>query len=1841
MSRFTVLVLFEMILVTAAFAAMPAQAASEPGAVAPAEEGATVYSDASGARYHLMTEGEMMDLRQEGGVWQEDVDYNVIVDGHGTGLSPPTVEEWQGMVGNARIYEDVRSTKLYTAPYAAPSLPTTYDISTQLYFPKVGNQGSQGSCAAWAATYYSYGYLEAKDNGWTDAKAGTNLSHLMSPAWTFNRANAGGEEGSWMSDNIQIVIDWGVPSLATMPYDDSDALGWGSPDAFREAPLHKATSYETDYFVTGDAAINKIKTWLSSDMPVSFALDADQYTGNLADNVLTAFEYEVPPVSPYYNHANTFVGYDDTKVTNGEAGAFKVVNSWGTGFGSGGYYWLTYDAVKEIALKAYLWLTVVTDHPDYIPTLLATWHFNDAPSRTGSIELGIGSHSSPMVTRSVYFDEDPDMDMPSFMCLDISEFSPFHDSGTTSFYLELTGGSGNLGSFRVESYDAVYVPGAASTASPQSGSVPKSLPGYATLDFPNYVGISASMALDEPTATITTRGQATWVGVDHHYYHGAFSMQSGDVADSETSTLEAAVSDASGVTYYCKVSSQSGKDYLRFYVDGILRDSVSGEMDWTLKTFAFAAGDHTLRWDYVRDASLCGGDDIAWVDKVVIIPEDDALEDNDASGTATTLAPTGTYSGLVGLDDDWYRVWVKEEDTLTARIDLNSSEGDLDLYLYAPDAVTLLDSSITTGSLEIASFTASSTGHHFLLVVPDAGQFSRYSLTLVYEIAVPDLGKNSSLAIVSGTGSFAYMTPSKSMRAVVGSALTGTLTLRSNVTWSDADAVPLIGTSSWGSPTASFFQVSADLPSGISDRIASISVTAPSVPGTYYLVFAFRNESSASHIASATDDAVGSPAWGDGNDVSAFSPTQINASRDHGRAVGNWLTITGMRSVNIPSDALVLEVIPPDATPPITSSSLNGTKGSLGWFRSSVNVTLSASDGEGIGLGTTWKRVDGVAWGEYASTFIVSGSGSHHVEFYSIDRLGNTETVQSVSVDIDLVAPTSSASSNGTVGGSGWYVSDVELDLSASDDLSGAMGSYYSFDGSTWTFYQPGALITIEGSHDIRYYSVDHAGNVEAPRIIQLRIDRSAPISSVGLDGLEGNDGWYLGGVQVTIVANDPLSGVTSQRYRLDGGAWQPYSSSFLVAGQGEHRVEFTSSDAAGNNEGVQLITFSIDSTAPTSSAAVNGTLGFDGWYLSAVQVSIASNDSLSGLLSLQYSLDGGPWANYTSAFEVADSGDHILRFRATDLAGNQEEVKEVHLKVDDALPETDLTENGTLGDSGWFVSEVVISPQGTDLGSGIASYLYRIDGGSWISVKGDFDIDQDGEHTVEVCAVDLAGNIGSIDSLQVMIDASAPSTALVASGLQGNGGWFMSLVDAELQASDAASGVKNTYYSIGGATWRIYSTALALDEEGLHQVRFYSEDLAGNLEPLRTVEVKVDLSAPISTLTMAGDPGSGGWYVSQAVAGIDADDALSGVAHSYYRLDGSYWQEAQGAFSLPDGEHQLDFYSLDVAGNVEAFRSQSVRMDTTAPETLNATSGDLGTGGWFVSAATVSLLASDQHSGIDLTRYRIDGGAWSQYMAPFAISQEGIHLISYYSVDLAGNVAQEQGLTVMVDLEAPLTSLSLEGPRGWGDWYVGQVNITLGALESISGLKAIEWRLDGSTWADYAGKIQIDLTGSHMMEYRSIDQAGNRDSLHVTFFKMDLVAPQLSLDFLSRPYNTGRVAMTFDPIDLDSSVYTLEVRVDGGASRILTEEPFTVFLGDLEDGWHELEVVVTDEAGNSLVKSASFKVDTSPFSPEGPYGPWLLVMLAAIAGATVLLVLPRQEIMTAIRTRPPSRKKK
>ncbi len=113
---------------------------------------------------------------------------------------------------------------------------------------------------------------------------------------------------------------------------------------------------------------------------------------------------------------------------------------------------------------------------------------------------------------------------------------------------------------------------------------------------------------------------ADWFTTSVNPYEGTYCSQSGDIANSESSTLQLTldVQFADDISFAKRISSESGYDYLEFYIDGDKKEEWSGEAEWTLSTYPVAEGTHTFKWTYMKDGYFYSGSDCAWLDNILL-----------------------------------------------------------------------------------------------------------------------------------------------------------------------------------------------------------------------------------------------------------------------------------------------------------------------------------------------------------------------------------------------------------------------------------------------------------------------------------------------------------------------------------------------------------------------------------------------------------------------------------------------------------------------------------------------------------------------------------------------------------------------------------------------------------------------------------------------------------------------------------------------------------------------------------------------------------------------------------------------------------------------------------------------------------------------------------------------------------------------------------------------------------------------------------------------------------------------------------------------------------------------
>ena len=198
-------------------------------------------------------------------------------------------------------------------------------------------------------------------------------------------------------------------------------------------------------------------------------------------------------------------------------------------------------------------------------------------------------------------------------------------------------------------------------------------------------------------------------------------------------------------------------------------------------------------------------------------------------------------------------------------------------------------------------------------------------------------------------------------------------------------------------------------------------------------------------------------------------------------------------------------------------------------------------------------------------------------------------------------------------------------------------------------------------------------------------------------------------------------------------------------------------------------------------------------------------------------------------------------------------------------------------------------------------------------------------------------------------------------------------------------------YYRINGiGDFKQYTTAsnpmgrwevgtITFHTMGNGQYELFSRAYNGlwSREPIKSsadATIIVDTVPPAATHAISGTLSSGGWYSSAVRVFINATDDRSGILSISYRWDGGQWAQYRGPVTMEeDGDHVLQYYATDYAGNSQAVRTVSnIRLDRLGPTvTFEATQGCNFPHGDI----TIGFDLSDLASGISNIGYSVDGG--------------------------------------------------------------------------------------------------------------------------------------------------------------------------------------------------------------------------------------------------------------------------
>ncbi len=238
-------------------------------------------------------------------------------------------------------------------------------IDLSALFPVPGMQGyTQGSCAAWSVGYGLMSFLKFKQERWQmlNTDGSVNRTRVFSPSFLYNHLTIDPlcKRGIYLNEALQYSIDAGAINLHLFSYDQNSCRRKASGSEKLTALNNRLLSFNK-VFDSFEAPYGRlidpveVKAQLSDSNAVVLGVHLDQsfiydYYGERSQGrdrpiIWNVFEYNTLIDTSY--HAMVCVGYNDT------LSAFKVMNSWGSGFGNNGYVWISEAVFIQAVKEAY------------------------------------------------------------------------------------------------------------------------------------------------------------------------------------------------------------------------------------------------------------------------------------------------------------------------------------------------------------------------------------------------------------------------------------------------------------------------------------------------------------------------------------------------------------------------------------------------------------------------------------------------------------------------------------------------------------------------------------------------------------------------------------------------------------------------------------------------------------------------------------------------------------------------------------------------------------------------------------------------------------------------------------------------------------------------------------------------------------------------------------------------------------------------------------------------------------------------------------------------------------------------------------------------------------------------------------------------------------------------------------------------------------------------------------------------------------------------------------------------------------------------------------------------
>lgn len=540
----------------------------------------------------------------------------------------------------------------------------------------------------------------------------------------------------------------------------------------------------------------------------------------------------------------------------------------------------------------------------------------------------------------------------------------------------------------------------------------------------------------------------------------------------------------------------------------------------------------------------------------------------------------------------------------------------------------------------------------------------------------------------------------------------------------------------------------------------------------------------------------------------------------------------------------------------------------------------------------------------------------------------------------------------------------------------------------------------------------------------------------------------------------------------------------------------------------------------------------------------------------------------------------------------------------DDIAPSGSFSPNSR----GWGNSNVSVTISGSDSGSGVKRIRYRTEtNGSWGSWSGwtsgssrTVTLSSNGSYRLQAEIEDNAGNTKTITSGYYRIDKTQPSVSFSPNSRD----WGNSNVSVSISMSDSGgSGFKQHRYRTetngSWGSWSSWSTSssrsISFSSNGSYRIQVEAQDNAGNTRSATSGYFRIDKTGP--TVSVTPDQQTS-WGNSNIPITIKVSDSGGSSLYRWrvrYETNGSWgsWSSYQTSTSYnetltTEGNRRVQVEAYDNAGNKTTYTSGYYRIDKTAPSvSANTSSRD-----WGNSDVSVTLTYSDSGgSGVKQKQYAWSTStstpsSWSNYSSAVKQSSNGTWYLHAKVTDNAGNSKTTYFGPYRIDKTAPTTPTITVSPTTWTNGTV-TVTIKAGTDSGGSGVSKTEYRINGGSWKTYSSAFSITDQGTHKIEARTVDKAGNTSPIASATAYIDKTAPTITANPSSRSWDDKPVTVTLNYSDsggsgLKEKLYAWSQSTQTPASN--EWKTYSTAVTQESPGTWYLHAKATDNAGNQRV---------------------------------------------------------